>query len=101
MVIELSSSEDFITNAYDLIGNASDIVTTFSGVRDGCDYAIKVFTLVNGRTVSLVEQQVERIPEPYLKISDNENERIKQECHGNRESTGQSEYLSNKHLKSE
>ena len=89
MVIELSSSEDFITNAYDLIGNASDIVTTFSGVRDGCDYAIKVFTLVNGRTVSLVEQQVERIPEPTLKISERENKRIIQEDHENAESACQ------------
>ena len=72
MVVELCSPEDKLAKVYDIVGDSSNIVTKLIGLRDDVDYHIKVYILVNGRSISLVEHKSEKNGEyiSHLKLSD-------------------------------
>ena len=71
MVIELCSEEDNPAKVYDVLGDTSDITTTFEELLDDVEYELKVSILINGKIVSTVSKNLDSLG--LEKVSDNED----------------------------
>jgi len=71
MVIELCSEEDNPAKVYDVLGDTSDITTTFEELLDDVEYELKVSILINGKIVSTVSKNLDSLG--LEKVSMNED----------------------------
>ena len=61
MVVELFSPDVKLANIYDIVEDTSNIVQTFTGLRDNVDYHLKVSVFVSGISIRLVEDKPDKI----------------------------------------